>query len=150
MTDRRRSFIPLLAAILTAGALFLAACGSSDSSGTADQIEIDGSWKGTLKGSGNATFEAYVEVDTLREGSVSGTVYFPGIGGSGACSGALIYKGREGEDYLFTEQLVVRDNPSCIKLGDLRLSAVPDDEAIDYSWKSGSNTASGTLQGWDD
>lgn len=145
------SFRPIAVCTLVAsGALALAGCGSSGSGDGSDQAAIDGSWKGTLKGTGNATFEGYVEIDTLREGSVSGTVYFPGPAGAGACSGALIYKGRSGSDYLFTEDLVARANPACVKLGDVRISTADDGDAISYSWKSGKNNASGTLKEWDD
>ena len=115
-----------------------------------DTVAIDGSWKGKLNGSGDATFEAYVEIDTLREGSVSGTVYYPGIDDAGACSGALIYRGRSGSDYLFTEDIVARADPDCIKLGQVRVGSAEDGKAITYSWKAGQNTAVGTLQEWDD
>ena len=146
----RNALVLTIAAILLPGALALEACGGSGSDSDADKVAIDGSWKGTLNGSGDATFEAYVEIDTLREGSVSGTVYFPGISDEGACSGALIYKGRSGSDYLFTENIVARANPGCIKLGQLRIGSAEDGKAITYSWKAGQNTAVGTLQEWDD
>jgi hypothetical protein len=113
----RNALVLTIAAILLPGALALEACGGSGSDSDADKVAIDGSWKGTLNGSGDATFEAYVEIDTLRVGSVSGTVYFPGISDEGACSGALIYKGRSGSDYLFTENIVARANPGCITNG---------------------------------
>lgn len=140
---------PLLVSLVAGSVLAFAACGSSGSGGS-DQAPIDGSWKGTLKGTGNATFEGYVEIDTLREGSVSGTVYFPGPAGAGPCSGALIYKGRSGSDYLFEENLVARANPACVKLGDVKISTADDGDAIAYSWTSGKNNASGTLKEWDD
>jgi len=146
----RSALVPILAVILLVGALALEACGGSGTDSAADKVAIDGSWKGTLNGSGNVSFEAYVEIDTLRVGSVSGTVYFPGIGDAGACSGALIYKGRSASDYLFTENLVVRANPECIKLGQLRIGSADGGKAITYSWKAGQNTAVGTLQEWDD
>ena len=146
----RSALVLIIAVILLPGALALEACGGSGGDSGADKVAIDGSWKGTLNGSGAATFEAYVEIDTLRVGSVSGTVYFPGIDDAGACSGALIYRGRSGSDYLFTENLVARTNPGCIKLGQLRIGSANDGKAITYSWKSGQNTAVGTLQEWDD
>ena len=146
----RNALVPILAVIMLAGTLALAACGGSDPDGGGDQVAIDGSWKGKLTGSGDATFEAYVEIDTLRVGSVSGTVYFPGIDDAGACSGALIYRGRSGSDYLFTEDIVARANPDCIKLGQVRVGSAEDGKAITYSWKAGQNTAVGTLQEWDD
>jgi len=146
----RNAVVLMLAAILLPGALALEACGGSGTDSGADKVAIDGSWKGTLNGSGNATFEAYVEIDTLRVGSVSGTVYFPGIDDAGACSGALIYRGRSGSAYLFTENIVARANPDCIKLGQLRIGSAEDGKAITYSWKAGQNTAVGTLQEWDD
>ena len=146
----RNTLVLLIGAILLSGALALAACGGSDPDGGGDQVAIDGSWKGTLNGSGDATFDAYVEIDTLREGSVSGTVYYPGIDDAGACSGALIYKGRSGSDYLFTEDIVARADPECIKLGQVRVGSAEDGKAITYSWKAGRNTAVGTLQEWDD
>ncbi len=140
--------------LILCASLVLAACGSSDSgssdSGSSDKNAIDGSWKGTLKGSGDSTFQAYVELDTLRTGSVSGTVFFPGLDGAGACSGALIYNGKSGSDYRFTEKIVASDNPQCIKLGKVTISAANDGEAIDYSWKSGKDNAAGQLQEWDD
>ena len=146
----RNTLVLLIGAILLSGALALAACGGSDSDGGGDQVAIDGSWKGTLNGSGDATFEAYVEIDTLRVGSVSGTVYYPGIDDAGACSGALIYRGRSGSDYLFTEDIVARADPECIKLRQVRVGSAEDGKAITYSWKAGQNTAVGTLQEWDD
>jgi hypothetical protein len=146
----RNTLVLLIGAILLSGALALAACGGSDPDGGGDQVAIDGSWKGTLNGSGDATFDAYVEIDTLREGSVSGTVYYPGIDDAGACSGALIYQGRSGSDYLFTEDIVARADSECIKLGQVRVGSAEDGKAITYSWKAGRNTAVGTLQEWDD
>jgi len=146
----RNALVLIIAAILLPGALALAACGGSDSDGGADPGALNGSWKGKLNGSGDATFEVYVEIDTLREGSVSGTVYYPGIDDAGACSGALIYKGRSGSDYLFTEDIVARADPECIKLGQVRVGSAEDGKTITYSWKAGQNTAVGTLQEWDD
>ena len=146
----RNALLLAVAAILLPGALALQACGDSGSDSGADTVALDGSWKGKLNGSGDATFEAYVEIDTLREGSVSGTVYYPGIDDAGACSGALIYRGRSGSDYLFTEDIVARADPDCIKLGQVRVGSADDGKAITYSWKSGQNTAVGTLQEWDD
>ena len=124
----------------------LAGCGGSGSSGSADKAAIGGTWKGTLNGSGSAEFQAEIQINTLRPGSVSGTVYFPGINGSGACSGALVYKGTSGSEYLFDEDLVARANPGCIKLGKVRITSVDGGKAIKYAWSSGTNTAVGTLK----
>ncbi|MFM9044373.1 MAG: hypothetical protein ACKOL0_00980, partial [Solirubrobacterales bacterium] len=89
MMSRKPSFPATMAGILAAGARAIAGCGGSGSDGNADQAPIDGSWKGPFTQSGVADFQGYVEIDTLRAGMVSGTVFYPGIGGSGGCSGAL-------------------------------------------------------------
>ena len=81
---------------------------------------------------------------------VSGTVFFPGINETGGCSGALVYKSREGSDYLFTEEIITSENPDCIKRGDVRVTSVDDGGGIRYSWKSGSQSSAGDLQEWDD
>lgn len=145
ITQRRKALALPLTAIVLACAVLAAGCGKDYKVG-AVKAAIGGTWKGTLNGSGNENFRAVVEINTLRVGSVSGTVYFPGIGGSGACSGALIYKGRSGSDYLFTEDLVARANPECIKLGKVRISPEDDGWAIKYVWTAGKNTAEGTLK----
>jgi hypothetical protein len=93
MKIRNPSLPATLAGLLAACALAIAGCGSSGSDGNADQAPIDGSWKGTYK-QGSETFEGYVEIDTLREGMVSGTAFYPGIGNSGECSGAPFTKAR--------------------------------------------------------
>jgi hypothetical protein len=149
MKIRNPSLPATLAGLLAACALAIAGCGSSGSDGNADQAPIDGSWKGTYK-QGSETFEGYVEIDTLREGMVSGTAFYPGIGNSGECSGALIYKGKDGSDYLFTEEIVASDNPNCIKRGDVRVTSVDDGDGIKYSWSSGSLSSVGDLREWDD
>ncbi|MFM9127843.1 MAG: hypothetical protein ACKOTA_09885, partial [Solirubrobacterales bacterium] len=89
MTTSKLFFPSTMAGILAAGALAVAGCGGSGSDGNADQAPIDGSWKGPFTQSGVDDFQGYVEIDTLRAGMVSGTVFYPGIGGSGGCSGAL-------------------------------------------------------------
>ena len=150
MKTRKLSCPTTLAGLLAAGALAIAGCGSSGSDGKSDQAPIDGSWKGTYTQSGGSSFEGYVEIDTLREGMVSGTVYYPGIDNSGACSGALIYKGKDGSDYLFTEDIVVSDDPDCTKRGDVKVTSVDDGAGIKYSWSSGSESAVGNLKEWDD
>ncbi|MFM9127108.1 MAG: hypothetical protein ACKOTA_06055, partial [Solirubrobacterales bacterium] len=139
-----------MAGILAAGALAIAGCGGSGSDGNADQAPIDGSWKGPFTQSGVADFQGYVEIDTLRAGMVSGTVFYPGIGGSGGCSGALIYKSREGSDYLFTEQIITSENPNCTKRGDVKVTSVDDGDGIRYAWSSGKQSSVGNLREWDD
>ena len=146
MMNSRKALLPLYAGVILAGAISLGGCGSSGADGAGDTPAISGSWKGTLNGSGSVTFQGYVDINTLRKGSVSGTVYFPGIAGSGACSGVLVYEGTSGSDYLFDEDLVARANPQCIKVGKVRISSADDGKAIKYSWSSGKNTAAGILK----
>ena len=140
----------ILGGLLAVGALAIAGCGSSESDGNADKAPIDGSWKGTFTQSGVEDFEGYVEIDTLRAGMASGTVFYPSIDGSGECSGVLIYKSRDGSDYLFTEEIVASENPNCAKRGNVRVTSVDDGAGITYSWSSGSKTSVGDLQEWDD
>lgn len=142
--QRRTALLPIFAVVLLAGAVALSGCGGTDAG--AKKSAIGGNWKGMLNGSGAVTFQADVDINTLRTGSVSGTVYFPGIGGSGACSGALVYEGMSGSEYLFNEDLVARANPQCIKLGKVRISPEDGGKAIKYAWSSGKNTAVGILK----
>ena len=150
MKIRKPSTPAILGGILVVGALAIAGCGGSDSDGNADKAPIDGSWKGTFTQSGVADFEGYVEIDTLRAGMVSGTVFYPSIDGSGACSGVVIYKGKDGDDYLFTEEIITSENPNCAKRGQVKVTPVDDGSAIKYSWSSGSRSSVGDLQEWDD
>ena len=150
MPNRKLSRPATLAGLLAVGALAIAGCGSSGSDGNADQDPIDGSWKGTFTQSGTQDFEGYVEIDTLRTGMVSGTVYYPGIGEAGPCSGALIYEGRDGDDYSFIEEIVASDNPKCAKRGKVKVTPIDDGAAIRYSWSSGNRASVGDLEEWDD
>lgn len=151
MTTRKLSLVAVLTSLLAVGALAVAGCGSSGSDGNSDKVAIDGSWKGTYTPSGGGQpFQGYVEIDTLRKGMVSGTVFYPGIGDSGECSGALIYKGQDGSDYLFTEDIVVSDDPDCTKRGDVKVTSVDDGNGITYSWSSGNDSSVGNLKEWDD
>lgn len=149
MTVRNYSRPATIAALLAVSALAVVGCGSSGSDRKADQVAIDGSWKGTYKDGSGETFEGYVEIDTLREGMVSGTTFYPGTGICGENSGALIYRGRDGSDYLFTEEIVVSDSKECASRGDVRVTSTDDGNGITYSWSSGSQTAVGSLQKWD-
>jgi len=150
MRNRQSSRPATLAGLLAIGALAIAGCGSSDSEGSSDKGTIDGSWKGTFTQSGVEDFEGYVEIDTLRAGMVSGTVFYPSIDGSGACSGVVIYKGKNGDDYLFTEEIITSENPNCAKRGQVKVTPVDDGSAIKYSWSSGSRSSVGDLREWDD
>ena len=150
MKIRKPSPLTILGGLLAVGALAIAGCGSSDSDGNADKAPVDGSWKGTFTQSGVEDFEGYVEIDTLRAGMVSGTVFYPGIDESGGCSGALIYKGKDGSDYLFTEDIIATENPNCTKRGDVKVTPVDDGDGITYAWSSGSKSAVGDLREWDD
>ena len=150
MRNRRSSRPATLAGLLAVGALAIAGCGSSESDGNSDRGTIDGSWKGTFTQSGGEDFEGYVEIDTLRAGMVSGTVFYPSIDGSGSCSGVVVYKGKDGDAYLFTEEIITSENPNCAKRGQVKVTSVDDGSAIEYSWRSGSRSSVGDLQEWDD
>ncbi len=136
-------------------ALALGACGgSSDSESQGDQGDRAlnggnwGSWTGTLTGSDNSKFQIFLTFDTLRQGQISGTVYFPKLGSAGECSGAEVYREKQGDTYRFTEVIPEAVNPKCAGLGTVRVT--PNGDSLDYSWTNGTQSSTGALHSYQD
>lgn len=75
-----------------------------------------GTWEGNVQQTGFDSYPVTMTIDDLAEGEISGRIAYPSL----SCSGVLIFKGKEGDTYLFLEDIQAGEN-NCVDGGTIEV-----------------------------